>query len=235
MRQFLRPGHKTQVSVASITPNAPPAIQSKRGARVSISGLPMSASIAALRITKKAKPDTPPATAPVAAALLPGRKTAGGTTSSSSHAAARSAPRVMELGGVQRPPAPTKATTVAVVRAAPPSAASASARAQPQPQRNKPMAMQTHVRPKTTVAAAAEGGLRPSGLRPPTSRVGASGIAVPRRASAAGSGGGGATRSSMAVGGGATGRLGGSSSGVARMGLAKGDGASAAARMMRRA
>ena len=93
------------------------------------------------------------------------------------------------------------------------------------------MAMQAHVRSKTTVVAAAEGGLRPLGLRPPTSRAGASGIAVPWRASAAGSGGG-AMMSSTAVGGG--GRLGGLS-GVARMGLAKGDGAPAAtARMMRR-
>ena len=207
VRQSVRPGKKMQVPAASITSNAPPALLPKRGARASISGLPLPAATTALRVTKKAKPETAPVA--VTAPFL-GRKTAGGATSSS-HATTRSAPlppppRAMELGGVQRPPA-------------------SSVRAQAQSHRNTQTA--TQAQSKGTAAAAATSS-RSSGLRPPTSRASNSGIAVLRRVAGTG---GGAVRTSMAVGGG--GRLG--SSGVARTGLVKGDGASSAARMMRRA
>ena len=81
---------------------------------------------------------------------------------------------------------------------------------------------------------------RPSGLPAPMSRVGASGIAVPRASALApassGAGTGGARRASLAVGGGSSGggRLG--STGVKKVGPVKsvGQGASANARMMRR-
>lgn len=222
-RQFVRPGNKTHVPSASLTSNAPPALLPKRGARASISGLPMpsSASTTTLWMAKKAPV---PASA---AAPLPGRKTAGGTKSSSHAAvavAARSAPvplqqspprRNIELRGVQRPPAPTKVV-------APSIAASVRAQSQLPPQRNGQMTTQSQAPSKATVAAAALGtGLRPSGLRPPTSRASVS-IAVPRRVSV--SGGHGAAKPSMAAGGSVgAGRLGlGGSSGVARTGLVKG-------------
>ena len=208
VRQCVRQGNKN-VPALSITSNAPPALLRKRGARASISALPLPAATTALRTAKKAKPDTAPV---VVTAPFLGRKTAGGVTSSS-HATIRSAPppppppRAMELGGVQRPPA-------------------SSMRAQAQSHRNTQTVIQAQTKGTATVAVTAS---RSSGLRPPTSRASNSGIAVLRRVSAAG---GGAMRTSMAVGGGA-GRLG--SSGVARTGLVKGDGASSAARLMRRA
>ena len=196
------------VPAASVTSNAPPALLPKRGARASISALPLPAATTALRVTKKPKPE--PAPVAVTAPFL-GRKTAGGATSSS-HATTRSAPplpppRAMELGGVQRPPA----SSVRV-----------------QAQSHRPTQAVTQAQSKGTAAAAGTAS-RLSGLRPPTSRASNSGIAVLRRVSAAG---GAAMRTSMAVAGGG-GRLG--SSGVARTGLVKGDGASSAARMMRRA
>jgi len=205
VRQSVRPGNKIRVPAASITSNAPPALLPKRGARASISGLPLPAATTALRGTKKAKPEAAPVA--VMAPFL-GRKTAGGATSSS-HATTRSAPpppRAMELGGVQRPPA-------------------SSVRAQAQSHRNTQTATQVQSKGTATAAGTAS---RSSGLRPPTSRASNSGIAVLRRVAASG---GGAMRTSIAVGG--TGRLG--SSGVAKTGLVKGDGASSAARVMRRA
>jgi hypothetical protein len=250
VRQFIRPGNKTHVPSASVPSNVPPALLPKRGARASLSGLPMpaSASTATLRITKKAmKPEMGPAPAPAAVAVpLPRRKTAGSTTLSSHAAgtttAVRSVPaplqqspprRNIELRGVQRPPVPTK-----VVGVAAPLTAATSVRAPSQPQRNKQTVAQTQAPSKVPGA----GLRRPSGLRPPTSRTSVSGIAVPRRVSV---GGGGATRPSMAVGGGSGnnvggGRLGlglGGSSGAIRAGLVKGDGtlSLASARMMRRA
>jgi hypothetical protein len=87
------------------------------------------------------------------------------------------------------------------------------------------------------VTTASAGGLRrPSGLPAPTIRGGTSGIAV-RRASVS-AGAGGATRLSMLMStsmAGSGGRP--VSTGVNRMGLAKGDGhgASVSARIMRRA
>ena len=91
---------------------------------------------------------------------------------------------------------------------------------------------------KVTVAGTS-GLRRPSCLRAPTSRVGASGIAV-QRASSVGVGASGARRvsmsTSMAVDGGGSGggRLG--LTGANKMGSVKGDaqGRSASARMMRR-
>jgi hypothetical protein len=88
-------------------------------------------------------------------------------------------------------------------------------------------------------AAGASGLRRPSSLRAPTSRVGASGIAVPR-ASSGGVGASGARRvsmlTSMAVDGGGSGggKLG--LTGANKMGPVKGDAhsRSASARMMRR-
>lgn len=206
VRQSIRPaGKKVHVSAASITSNAPPALLLKRGARASISGLPLPAATTALRGVKKAKPEAAPV---VVTAPFLGRKTAGGATSSS-HATTRSAPppsRAMELGGVQRPPA-------------------SSVRAQAQSHRNTQTA--TQVQSKGTAGAAGTAS-RSSGLRPPTSRASNSGIAVLRHVAAPG---GGAMRTSIAVGG--TSRLG--SSGVARTGPVKGNGASSTARMMRRA
>jgi hypothetical protein len=196
VRQSVRQGNKN-VPAPSITSNAPPALLRKRGARASISALPLpAATTTTLRMTKKTKPDTAPVA--VTAPFL-GRKTAGGATSSS-HATIRSAPlpppRAMELGGVQRPPA-------------------SSMRAQAQSHRNTQTMIQAQAKGTATVAVTAS---RSSGLRPPTSRASNSGIAVLRRVSATG---GGAMRTSMAVG--------------ARTGLVKGDGASSAARLMRRA
>ena len=91
----------------------------------------------------------------------------------------------------------------------------------------------------TKVTAAGAGGLRRlSSLRAPTSRVGASGIAVPR--ASAGVGASGARRVSMSTsvavdgGGSGGGRLG--LTGTNKVGPVKGDahGRSASARMMRR-
>lgn len=91
------------------------------------------------------------------------------------------------------------------------------------------MTAQTQAPSKVTAAASGTG-LRPSGLRPPTSRGSVSGIALPRRVSV--SGGHGGARPSVAVAGGGGGSssvgagrlgLGGSSgAGVARTGVVKG-------------
>lgn len=101
------------------------------------------------------------------------------------------------------------------------------------------MATQAVPSSSKVTAAGVSGLRRPSSLRAPTSRVGASGIAV-LRASSAGVGASGARRvstsTSMAVdsGGNGGGRLG--LTGVNKMGPVKGDahGRSASARMMRR-
>jgi hypothetical protein len=99
--------------------------------------------------------------------------------------------------------------------------------------------MTTQAVPSVT-AAGASGLRRPSSLRAPTSRVGASGIAVPRASSGGVVGASGARRvsmsTSMAIDGGGSGggRLG--LTGTNKMGPVKGDahGRSASARMMRR-
>jgi hypothetical protein len=104
------------------------------------------------------------------------------------------------------------------------------------------MATQAVPSSSKVTAAGASGLRRPSSLRAPTSRVGASGIAV-LRASSAGVGASGARRVSMSTsmavggggsGGGGSGRLG--LTGANKMGPVKGDahGRSASARMMRR-
>ncbi|KAI0289718.1 hypothetical protein BC826DRAFT_1030083 [Russula brevipes] len=210
VRQFLRPRNKLQGPSAPIISTAPRANLPRRSVRASISALPMPASTTAQRITKVAKADIAPA--PVTASI-PARKPAGRAMSHTATSAPP--PRGMAFGGVQRHPVATKV--------APPSTASASSRVRFQ--RNKQVTGQAS---STTSKVASVGttGPRPSGLRPPTSRVGAAGIAMPRDSIS-----GGAVRLSTAAGG----RLG--STGVTKTGIAKGkgDGASATARMMRRA
>jgi hypothetical protein len=173
VRQFLRPRNKLQGPSAPIISTAPRANVPRRSARASISALPMPASTTAQRITKVAKADVAPA--PVTASI-PARKTAGRAMSHTATSAPP--PRGMALGGVQRPPVATKV--------APPSTASASSRVRAQ--RSKQVMGQAS---STTSKVASVGttGPRPSGLRPPTSRVGAAGIAMPRASTS-----GGATR-----------------------------------------
>lgn len=213
VRQFVRPKTKLQVPGAPTISSRTSALFSRRSARTSITALPIPASTAALRITKKAKPEgvVVSAAAPVAA-----RQSAGGVFSGPAPTCSSSSvlpSRTMALGGVQRPPAHAKVPTAA--------SASTSARVPSQP--NKKMASQV---PKVGVAGAA--GPRPSGLRAPTSRSGVAGTAL-RRASIVG----GPTRPSTTVGG----RFG--SSGVTRAVSVTGKGESASstsvtARMMRR-
>jgi len=221
--------------------NAPPAplLPRRRSMRSSIpSVLPNPTSTStALQITKKekAKPGMS-----MMAPSIPTRKPARGAVVPSAQPQPQMPPprSTMALGGVQRPPA-SALVKVAHSRAMSVSSSGASMRmqsqSQPYPQRNKQIAAQA-APPSSKVTATSAGGLRrPSGLPAPTSRGGASGIAV-RRASVS-AGAGGATRLSMLMstsraGGG--GRLG--STGVNRTGPVKGEGhgASASARMMRR-
>jgi hypothetical protein len=115
----------------------------------------------------------------------------------------------MFLGGVQRPTAHVKSASVSVPMRAPTS-------------------QQGRLAPTTSRASLLPGGAgpRPSGLRPPTSRV--SSIVAPRASVATAVGG--AARLSMALGGPAGNRVG-SSSGTMRPVGGKSDGV----RMMRRA
>lgn len=173
---------------------------------------------------------------------IPARKPIGNT---GGHSAQPQPPRprgsvsTMTLSGVQRPPAPAL-TNVAHSRAMSVPSSAASTRTQSQSQRNKQMATQVVPSSSKVTAAGASSGLRrPSSLRAPTSRAGASGIAV-LRASSVGVGASSARRVSMSTsvavggGGGGGGRLG--LTGANKMGAVKGDahGQSASSRMMRR-
>ncbi len=125
----------------------------------------------------------------------------------SSSAAGVAPPRVTFIGGVQRPTAHAKSASVSVPPRAPTSQLS---------------------RASLVVGGASAGAApRPSGLRPPTLRVGSSGIVAPRASAATAVGG--ATRLSMVVGGGIGSRMG-SSSGVMKPVAGKSDGV----RMLRR-
>jgi hypothetical protein len=119
----------------------------------------------------------------------------------------------MFLGGVQRPTAHVKSASVSL------------------PMR-VPTSQQGRLAPTTSRASLLPGGAgtgpRPSGLRPPTSRIGSSGIVAPRTSVVTAVGG--AARLSMALGGPAGSRVG-SSSGTVRPVAGKSDGV----RMMRRA
>lgn len=244
IRQFLRPkNNKVQVPATPTARcnNAPPAprLPRRNSMRPSISSaLPMPASTTtAPQVTKKEK--TRPGMT-IMAQGIPARKPMGST---SVHSAQPQAPRprgsvsTMTLSGVQRPPAPALANVASSrVKSVPSSVASARMQSQSQPQRNKQMATQA----VPSVTAAGTSGLRrPSSFRAPTSRAGASGIAVPR-ASFGGVGSSGARRVSMSTslaidgGGSGGGRLG--LTGTNKMGPVKGDahGRSASARMMRR-
>ncbi|KAH9167829.1 hypothetical protein EDB89DRAFT_1645831 [Lactarius sanguifluus] len=203
VRQFIRP--KTNRLQAPTRPNpAPPAAAAgtaplpRRSARGSISALPAPiVSTAALRITKKAiKADV--------------RKTALLPPLPSPSSSAPGAPsRATFIGGVQRPTTHTKSASMSVLPRAPAS------------QQGRPVAppsLATTSKPSLVAGA----GPRPSGLRPPTSRVGSSGIVVPRASTTVG----GATR--LAVGGGVS-RVG-ASSGMMKPVAGKSDGV----RMMRR-
>jgi hypothetical protein len=246
VRQFVRPKNKAQV------PAAPPARCNKASSaphpprrnsmRASISSaLPMPASAStAPQVTKKEK--TKPGIMMMTHGI-PARKAMGSTVV---HSAQPQPPRprgsvsTMTLNGVQRPPAPALAN-IAHSRAmsVPSSAASARTQSQSQSQRNKQMATQAVPSSSKVTATGASGLRRPSSLRAPTSRVGASGIAV-LRASSAGVSAGGARRVSMSTsmtvdgGGSGGGRLGLTSAN--KTGPVKGDahGRSASARMLRR-
>jgi hypothetical protein len=172
---------------------------------------------------------------------IPARKPIGST---GGHSAQPQPPRprgsisTMTLSGVQRPPGPARAN-VAHSRAMSVPSSTAFTRTQSQSQRNKPMATQT-VPSSSRVSAAGTSGLRrPSSLRAPTSRAGASGIAVLRASS--GVGASGARRVSMSTsmavessgsGGGRLGLTGANN----KMGPVKGEahGQSTSSRMMRR-
>lgn len=119
--------------------------------------------------------------------------------------------RTMFLGGVQRPTSHVKSASVSVPMRAPTS-------------------QQGRLAPTASRASLLPGGAgpRPSGLRPPTSRVGSSAIVAPRASVATAVGG--AARLSMALGGPAGTRVG-SSSGTMKPVGGKSDGV----RMMRRA
>jgi hypothetical protein len=183
VRQFVRPKTKLQVSAGPANSTRPSAVPLRRGARTSISALPIPALTAALRITKKAKSEgvvAPPVVAPV-----PARPTGGGPATSSTRSALT--PSTIALGGVQRPPVHAKVVLPAAVSARVPS------------QSNKQMVLQ---RPKVSVVSA--GGSRPSGLRPPTSRGGGSNVAARETSTTSGP-----VRPSMSVGGGRLGTSGG--------------------------
>lgn len=214
MRQFIRP--KTNRLQAPTRPNpvppaaaAVPAGLSRRSARASISALPAPiVSTAALRITKKTNK------ADVRKTALPPPAPPPDLSAPSSSAAGGAPPRTMFLGGVQRPATHVKSASLSMPPRAPTS------------QQGRPLATAF----KTSLVAGGAGagaGPRPSGLRPPTSRVGSSGIAAPRASAAAAVGG--ATRLSMAASGGVGSRVG-SSSGVMKPVAGKSDGV----RMMRR-
>ncbi|KAI9439696.1 hypothetical protein H4582DRAFT_2075072 [Lactarius indigo] len=210
VRQFIHP--KTNRLQAPTRPNPAPPVAAagttatlpRRSARGSISALPAPiVSTAALRITKKAnKSDVRKTALPSSNFSAPSSSVAGGALS-----------RAVFIGGVQRPTMHTKSASMSVLPrgqtsqqgrpAAPPSLATA---------------------PKSSLVTGGAGpgaGPRPSGLRPPTSRVGSSGIVAPRASVV-----GGAAR--LAVAGG-VGRVG-SSSGVMKPVAGKSDGV----RMMRR-
>jgi hypothetical protein len=247
VRQFVRPkNNKAQVPAApparcNKAPSAPH-LPRRNSMRASISSaLPMPASAStAPQVTKKEK--TKPGMMMMAHGI-PARKAMGST---GVHSAQLQPPRprgsvsTMTLNGVQRPPAPALAN-IAHSRAmsVPSLAASARTQSQSQSQRNKQMATQAVPSSSKVTATGASGLRRPSSLRAPTSRVGASGIAV-LRASSAGVSASGARRvsmsTSMAVDGGGSGggRLGLTSAN--KTGPVKGDayGRSASARMMRR-
>ena len=239
VRQFIRPkNNKAHVPAAPTAKcnNAPPAplLTRRNSLRPSISSaLPMPASAStAAQATKKT----------MMARGIPARKPIGSTgvySAQSQPPRPRGSVSTMTLNGVQRPPAPALAN-VAHSRAMSVPSSAASVRTQSQSQRNKQMVTQAIPSSfKVTGLAGASGLRRPSSLRAPTSRVGASGIAVPR-ASSGGVGASGARRvsisTSMAVDGGGSGggRLG--LTGANKMGPVKGDaqGRSASARMMRR-
>jgi hypothetical protein len=237
VRQFLRPKNKAPVPVAPTarSNNAHPAppLARRNSMRPSISStLPMPPQVA------KTKPGMT-----MMARGIPARKPIGST---GGHSAQPQPPRprgsvsTMTLSGVQRPPAPAL-TNVAHSRAMSVPSSAASTRTQSQSQRNKQMATQAVPSSSKVTAAGASSGLRrPSSLRAPTSRAGASGIAV-LRASSVGVGASSARRVSMSTsvavggGGGGGGRLG--LTGANKMGAVKGDahGQSASSRMMRRA
>jgi hypothetical protein len=175
IRQFVRPKTKLQVPTAPTNSKRPPAHPPRR---TSISALPIPAPTANLRITKKVKPEgvAVPAVVPVPARQTGGVFSAPAPTSSSCSALPSS---TMALGGVQRPPVHAKVAL--------PTAASARV-----PSRsNKQM-----VSHGSKVGVTGATGPRPSGLRAPTSRAGASGVAM-RQASTAG----GPIRPSITVGG----------------------------------
>lgn len=242
VRQFLRPKNKAPVPVAPTarSNNAPPAplLARRNSMRPSISStLPMPGSASTAPQVAKTKPGMTMMTRGI-----PARKPIGST---GGHSAQPQPPRprgsvsTMTLSGVQRPPAPAL-TNVAHSRAMSVPSSAASTRTQSQSQRNKQMATQVVPSSSKVTAAGASSGLRrPSSLRAPTSRAGASGIAV-LRASSVGVGASSARRVSMSTsvavggGGGGGGRLG--LTGVNKMGAVKGDahGQSASSRMMRR-
>jgi hypothetical protein len=241
VRQFVRPKNKAQVPAAPTAKcnNAPPAplLTRRNSMRPSISSalpVPAPASTAA-QATKKT----------MMARGIPARRPIGSTVYSAQPQPPRPRGSVstMTLNGVQRPPAPALAN-VAHSRAMSVSSSAVSVRTQSQSQSQRNKQMTTQVAPSsfkvTAVAGASTSGLRrPSSVRAPTSRVGASGIAVPR-ASSGGVSASGARRMSMSTpkavdgGGNGGGRLG--LIGANKMGPVKGDvqGRSASARMMRR-
>jgi hypothetical protein len=173
VRQFVRPKTKLQVSAAPTNSTQPSAVLPRRGARASISALPIPAPTAALRITKRAKPEG--VIAPAVVAPVPARQ--NGAISSTRPALP---PSTMALGGVQRPPAHAKVALPAAASVRVPS------------QSNKQMVLQ---RPK--VRAVSASGSRPSGLRPPTSRGGGSNVAARQTSTMSGP-----VRPLMTVGGG---------------------------------
>lgn len=196
--------------------DAPPVVLPRRGSRASISSLPVPApTTAALRIAKKAKPEMV-APAPIIPARNKAAGRGGGGGMTNTHPAP-APPRTIAFGGVQRPPAPVKVV--------PTTAASAPALTRMESQRSKRIASQA-LSTTSKVSVAGTAGSRLSGLRPPMSRGGGLGIAVPRASTA---GAGSAMRPSMAV----SGRLG--SSGMTKTGPVKADSALATARMIRRA
>ncbi|KAF8269912.1 hypothetical protein EI94DRAFT_1724182 [Lactarius quietus] len=202
VRQFIRPRTNRLPAPTQPVPAPPvPAAFPRRSARASISALPAPiATTAALRITKKANKTEV-------------RKTTATSSNFSAPSSSAAPPRTMFLGGVQRPGAHAKSASLSVPLRAPTS------------QQGRPP-LGTASRASLVPGGAGAGtGPRPSGLRPPTSRVGSTGIVAPRAPVATAVGG--AARLSMA---GAGSRVG-SSSGMMRPVAGKSD----AVRMMRRA
>ncbi|KAI9449099.1 hypothetical protein BJY52DRAFT_274384 [Lactarius psammicola] len=215
VRQFIRPKANrlqapTHPNPAPPTAAAVPAALPRRSARASISALPAPiVSTAAQRITKKAN------NAGLRKTALPPPLSPPKFAAPSSSAAGGAPPRAMIIGGVQRPTAHAKSASVSVPLRAPTSQQGRAAAPPPLATASK----------ASLIGAGA--GPRPSGLRPPTSRVGSSGIVAPRASAAFAVGG--ATRLSMTVGGGIGSRVG-SSSGVMKPVAGKSDGV----RMLRR-